>query len=221
MKFIKVTSNEPAVNYITETLKSALLAGKQVLWVVCGGSAIPLAAEVSRRLRGMDLHNLMMTLTDERFGPVGNADSNWLQLANAGFALPGAQMMPVLDGHDQAETVQRYGDMLRQLIEQADFKFGLFGMGPDGHTAGNLPSSPTLTSLELAGGYDAGQFIRLTMTPLAITRLDEVVLYAVGTEKQAMLDKLDTDLSMAEQPAQILKKVPKLTVFNDYKGEAA
>ena len=173
-------------------------------------------------LEGVDLSNLTVTLTDERYGPVGHPDSNWWQMEEAGVTLPGAQRIPVLAGADRPATTSAFAAHLQAAFSQADYVLGFFGIGADGHTAGILPGSLAVHSEELAASYDAGNYERITMTPKAVTRLDEAVVYAVGKAKWPVFDDLSKgDLPLDVQPAQILKQVPECTVFNDYKGEAA
>lgn len=220
MRFQKITDIQPVVAYITDTLITHLEKGERVTWLVPGGSAITIAAVVSKNLSIIDTSRLSVSLTDERFGPVGHSDSNWRQLAEHSFSLPQAHTYPVLRDKELRETVDEYGELLRQLIDQADFSIGLFGMGADGHTAGILPKSPAIHDEHYAGGYDADKFVRLTMTPIAISHLDETVLCAMGYEKLAALTSLQQELLPIDvQPAQIHKQVPKSTIFNDQIGD--
>jgi 6-phosphogluconolactonase/glucosamine-6-phosphate isomerase/deaminase len=219
MTFRKITDTAPVVKYLADTIQRHLAKNQKVLWLVPGGSAIAVAAEVSKKLQGTDLHNLAVTLTDERFGPVGHPDSNWQQLSEAGFVLDGASLVPVLVNEDRSATTARFDDLLRKTLESAQYRLGFFGIGPDGHTAGILPGSPAVTAAEYAAGYDAENFQRITMTPPAIAALDEAVVYAIGEAKWPVLDQLETDKPLNEQPSQALKTVPQLTIFNDYKGE--
>lgn len=247
IQFAKITSTKPVADYLTNTLTSHLSAGQRVLWLVPGGSSIAVAAAVSRQLSPELLGNLTVTLTDERYGAVGHPDSNWRQLDEAGFALPGATLLPVLtgirntlstpeltrpstipDSGDAATTAPtdpatlqdvaaRWGIQLKEALAAADFRLGFFGIGADGHTAGMLPGSPAITTTEYAAGYDAGKFQRLTMTIPAIAHLDEAVAYAVGDSKWPVIDELATQsIEPAKQPAQALKLVHTLTIFNDH-----
>lgn len=221
LQFRQVTSIEPVAEFLTAALKQALEAGKRVLWLVPGGSAIGVAVAISKRLQNADLHNLTVSLTDERYGPVGHDDSNWRQLEAAGFFLPTATQIPVLKGKDMLETTTDFAARLKALLELSDYKLGLFGIGPDGHTAGILPNSLAVAAKELAAGYEGGGYRRITMTPEAISQLDEAVVYAVGEAKWPVLDQLENDIDLSTQPPQVLKQVPKLTIFNDHKGEPA
>ncbi len=217
MVFRTIDSIEPVVEYVTGVLNAQLLAGKRVLWLVAGGSSVPVSVGCSKRLLsvGVPLDKLVVSLTDERYGDVGHANSNWRELEEAGFALPGATLHPVLSGKDMAGTVADFESFLEAELSQATFSIGLFGIGPDGHTSGILPHTSAVRETKLVHGYDAGAFQRVTTTPAAIARLDEAVSYAVGEAKWPVLDQLETALSPDDQPAQVLKSVPKLTIFTD------
>jgi 6-phosphogluconolactonase/glucosamine-6-phosphate isomerase/deaminase len=180
LTFRKIGDTGTVVNYLVATIGDQLDRGQTVLWLVPGGSAIELAAAVSQGLTAHDTSKLTVSLTDERYGLVGHADSNWQQLGQAGFHIPGAQMQPVLTGADIAATTQAFASFTDAMLETADYRLGFFGIGPDGHTAGILPGSPAVDSPAAAVAYDGGQFQRITMTPAAIRQLDEAVVYAVG-----------------------------------------
>jgi 6-phosphogluconolactonase/glucosamine-6-phosphate isomerase/deaminase len=219
MQFLKINSGQSVAEYISDIISEKLEQGKKVLWLVPGGSSIVVATQASSGLKGRNLSNLRVTLTDERYGPVGHKDSNWKQLLNAGFALSGAKLNPVLSGKGIEETSKAFDQFLISELVSVNYRIGFFGIGADGHTAGILPGSPALSASTFASFYQASEFIRITMTPRAIEKLDEAVVYAVGQPKWPILDQLEQEVTLNEQPAQILKKVPKLTVFNDYKGE--
>jgi 6-phosphogluconolactonase/glucosamine-6-phosphate isomerase/deaminase len=215
MTFVPASSPDPVGKYIAEVIVAQLGGKRTVLWLLSGGSAIAVAVAASRRLAGRDLSGLTVSLIDERYGPVGHAQSNWKQLQDAGFDLPGATLHPVLVGASQSDTAEAFDEFLHAEFSRADFSVGLLGIGPDGHTSGILPHSPAVTSLGLVTSYDGGAFQRITTTPRALSSLDEAVVYAVGENKWPVLDRLETDLPFAEQPAQALKAATKLTIFTD------
>lgn len=215
----EVNTPEPVADFTAEKLNDKLSANKKVLWLVSGGSAIDIAVQVSKLLGSNNLHNLYVTLTDERYGPVGHADSNWQQLLEAGFDLPKAKLFPVLIGQDLQATTDNYAKNIEDALDQADYSLGLFGMGRDGHTAGMLPHSPaSLEQQKPAIQYKGSDFQRVTITSAVINRLDTAVLYAVGEEKALALLRLKTDVDVADQPAQALKRVKEFYVFTDNKG---
>lgn len=220
MVFKKIASPKPAATYIYKAVGRRLSAGQSVLWLVAGGSAMDAAVSAARRLaKTADLSKLTVTLTDERWGAPGHADSNWRQLGEKGFKLPGAQLAPVLKGQNLTETAADFGRFLTGALGQADFSLALAGMGPDGHIFGILPGSPAVQSDQPVIGYQWHDYARLTPTPGLLHQLDEVVIYAAGEAKWPQIAKLKEDLSPNDQPAQLLKSLPKVTFFNDYEGE--
>lgn len=224
MTFYKITSTEPAADYLAGIIKEHLGRDEKVAWLVCGGSAIAVAVQASRKLDNLDLSNLFVTLTDERFVPPDNPESNWKQLMDAGLKLPGAQLLPVLDGSDIKSTTARYSDILKTALNETRYRIGLFGMGADGHIAALFPGFEQLNEKKLYAASLTNSpkppSARMTMAPAAIARLDEAVIFARGSEKKTALQKLGQDLSPGKQPAQILKAIPKLTVYNDQIGES-
>ena len=220
LNFIKVSSTEPVVVHLVSVINQHLRKNEKLTWLVPGGSAINVAVEVSKRLPKNYLKNLTVTLTDERYGPVGHKDSNWPQLEMAGFKLAGASLQPVLKGLNLSETADWYAEMIENGLKSADFSIALVGMGPDGHILGIKPGSPALKSNKLVVGYEWDDFIRLTLTENALRRLDETVIYAVGEEKWPQFELLKDDISTAKQPAQILKRLKKVIIFSDYKDDS-
>lgn len=216
MKFKKISNQAPAVEYLVKVIDEKLARRQKVLWLVPGGSAIKIAVEAVERLES-PLDGLTVSLTDERYGPTGHADSNWPQLLAAGFTAPGARLLPVLDGSSRAETVNKYEAMLLSEIKRADYSMALVGMGPDGHIFGIKPGSPSVGDKEYVVGYEWDDYDRVTPTIKLIKLLDEVVIYATGEEKWPQFKRLERDISPDKQPAQILKRLKKVIIFNDYK----
>lgn len=232
IRFNTVDSAIPVADYISGVIDNQLQSGKRVLWLVAGGSAIQVVLLVSKLLNGnTSLDKLTVTLTDERYGKAGHTDSNWQQLKEAGFQLPGAHLIPILQNESLEATGQIFTDKLHELFQNTDYRLGLFGIGPDGHTAGILPGSPSVTDTELAAAYYDDNYpgeeipgvmrgiSRITIASSAIARLDEAIVYAMGEAKWPQLKRLADTIDIADQPAQALKQVPMLTIFTDYKEE--
>jgi 6-phosphogluconolactonase/glucosamine-6-phosphate isomerase/deaminase len=215
IEFIPATSPQPPAQYAAEKILAQLGQHRTVLWLLSGGSAIATAAATAQLLAGRDLSGLTVSLIDERYGPAGHPDSNWQQLQAAGLELPGATLHPVLTGATQSDTAEAFAAFLQDQFDTADYRLGLLGIGPDGHTSGIMPHSPAATAPGLVCSYDGGQYQRLTTTPRALKHLHEAVVYAAGEAKWPVLDRLETDLPIAEQPAQALKQIPRLTIFTD------
>lgn len=215
--------NTIEVKEVAEFIKNKILKqlenNRKVLLFVTGGSGIKVAIALADTLSKTDHARLVVMLTDERYGEINNPNSNWHQLLELGFTLPNANLIPILDGNERKETKKKFNDNLKKYLTEEYYKIGLFGVGADGHTAGILPHTDAVNSLEFAYDYTTPQFERITMTPKAIEKLDEIVVFMKGEEKWPVVENLKNEnFSLTQQPAQVLKKVSLLTIFTDYKN---
>ena len=215
LEFIPAQSPQPVARYLATHITDQLDQSRRVLWLLSGGSCIGVAVETAKLLRGHDLSQLTVSLVDERYGPDNHADSNWQQLMDAGLDLPGATLHPVLIGQPHQATAEAFEAFLLHQFANTDYHLGLLGIGPDGHTSGILPHSPAVQAPGLVFTYDGGVYKRITTTAEALTHLSEAVVYVVGQQKWSLLDQLETEPTVAEQPAQALKLIRKVTVFTD------
>ena len=192
-----------------------------MLLFLTGGSSISVGVKIAEILKQEDknlLENLAVTLTDERYGPIDHFNSNFFQLTEKGFSLPSAKIIPVLIDDDRNITTEKFETNLNEEFTKAEYKIGLFGVGADGHTAGILPLSEATHAESLAFSYDTATFSRITITFNSIKKLDEAVVWMRGEDKWNIIEDLKTEIDIIKQPAQILKKVPLLTIFSDYKN---
>lgn len=218
MKLVTDPQDTKIVEHITNVITDKIRSDETVLWLVPGGSAMKIAVKVLANLEDEDTSLLCITLTDERFGRPGHDDENWVQLENLGFNTRTINAYRVLRGEDSETTAIEFSNKLEQMYAGFDYKIGLFGMGSDGHTAGIKPESPAVSSGMLAASFVGDDFERVTMTPYAISQLDEVVLYAHGQDKFEQIKQLlETNQDIESQPAQVLKQVKTATIFSDYK----
>ncbi len=213
------TKAEEAADFVSSSILNQLKLGKRVLFFMAGGSATSVGLKVSEILKKYPLQNLTITLTDERYGPIDHFNSNYFQLTEKGLDLPGAKIIPILNGDDRHITAEKFNKILNEEFKIAQYKIGLFGVGTDGHTAGILSGSDALNSPDLVCDYDTPIFSRISITPKAIEKLDEAIVWAQGQDKWKILkDLAEENIDIFKQPAQILKKVPLLTIFTDYKN---
>ena len=218
MADIVLRPDREIVDYLTNEIAERLAAGERVLWLIPGGSASFIALDVLKHLEGIDMSQLFITLTDERYGAPGHPNENWTQLCNAGFTVDDTRMYRVLRGDAVESTVEEFDQQLQQWLENTDYSLGLFGIGVDGHTAGIKPYSPAVTNEKGVAYFKGEDFERVTITPKVIAELDEAVAYTLGKAKFPTLHQLLTTLTpIDEQPAQALKLAKKTMLFTDYK----
>lgn len=208
---------QAGINHLTERLTKELEADKRVLWLVPGGSNIKAVVKIMDALPEELTGKLEITLTDERFGPVGHLDSNLEQLYQAGFKSKSATVAPVLvEDLSLEETTERYARLTSASIEKADIVVALFGIGADGHIAGILPHSPATTAEGITAAYDSPPYQRITLSFAALGYIYLAYAFAFGEEKKPALTRLVTqNVPLEEQPSQILKKLPEAYLFTD------
>jgi 6-phosphogluconolactonase/glucosamine-6-phosphate isomerase/deaminase len=220
---IKTTTKiNEAAEFIFASIFRQLKSNKKVLFFLTGGSSIPVGLKVAEFLKNISdknfLENLTITLTDERYGDVGHKDSNWQQLLEKGFKISEAKLIPILTGESCDIALEKFNENLEQEFKKADYKIGLFGIGADGHTAGILPESSAVNAEGCVFGYKTEKFERITITPKMIEKLDEAIIWVQGENKWPVIKNLLAEnIPIQKQPAQILKKVPLLTIFTDFK----
>lgn len=220
LNFIKIQSSGQVADSLAKLIGGQLSAGRNVLWLLSGGSSAEPAVGASKLLTGRDLGGLTISLADERYGDVGHKDSNWQNLMERGFEPGKARLYPLLRGLGPGQTTAEFNQFLETQLGESNFKLALLGIGPDGHTAGILPDSPAVDSNDYAVYYQAGDYRRITITPKAMRSISEAVVYCRGPEKTETLSNLERDLPIKLQPAQIIKQIPKVYVYNDVKGAA-
>jgi 6-phosphogluconolactonase/glucosamine-6-phosphate isomerase/deaminase len=215
MKFVKVTGTAALEMALCDALEAA--HSQKVLWLIPGGSNIPIAVKVMKNLSESFRDNLTIALTDERYGDPGHADSNFKQLYERGFSAPIGKFTDILRGKNLKTTLQDAEKHYRQLFADNSVVIGFFGIGADGHIAGMLPGSLAAEeSNNFITGYDAGSYIRITLTSIAFRKVNIAIVGAFGKEKLSALQQLrDENLTVKEQPSQILKAIPNVTIFND------
>ena len=216
-----IYTNDPITQAAFATvgaIREHLYKGERVLWLVSGGSSLAIAvmASQSKRLKNIDLSNLYISVTDERYGPIGHDNENWQQLIDAGFWLHGANLYRPLIGKDIEATTAAFNNWLETQFKTADYKIGIFGIGIDGHTAGIKPFSSATESTDYVTSYTCDKFERITISFFAIEQLDQAIIQASEDEKQSIVNEfIYENLPIDEQPAQILKKIPNISIYTN------
>lgn len=218
MRFIHETNIENGLKDLSRRLTQELRENKNVLWLVSGGSNIQSAVKVMAMIPVELQMQLTVLLVDERYGEIGHGDSNHQQLLDAGVNPGDAIFLNVLEsGLSLDETIARYKSIAGQAFEEADTVIALMGIGADGHIAGILPNShASYESEKYVVGYQADPYTRVTLTFPALRRISAAYVFAYGESKIDALKKLKSEeLTLEEQPAQILKDLPEAYVYND------
>lgn len=215
-------STHTSVEVIKSTTEPDLLswlqryAQEKTLLLLSGGSSAELAVKSIRQLATEQQQNLTISLTDERFVPLGHADSNWQLLIDLGLPINNAKTLPVLfnPGTDIKSTGEVWKEGLQTALRQNTHVLAIFGIGADSHIAGLMPHSPLLQEThKIAGFYQADDWQRITITPGFFGRITSAVIYAKGKQKQGAIELLSQDLKVETHPDQLIKQTRDFTIY--------
>ncbi|MFA6079757.1 MAG: 6-phosphogluconolactonase, partial [Candidatus Omnitrophota bacterium] len=143
-------------------------------------------------------------------------DSNWEQLIAADFDFNDIQTLPVIRGFSLEETVRDFSKSAGSAFNSADAIIGQFGIGADGHIAGMLPHSEAAKSTAAVFSYEAKPFTRITLTSRMFEKISAAYVFVFGENKREAITNLRTkELSIEEQPAQILKRIRESYLYSD------
>lgn len=193
----------------------------QILLLLSGGSCLNPVREAFKRLDDENLKRIDLAQIDGRYVDIGAEGSNWRQIKEAlGVKLNKLDTkLALLNTGDEPEDIAIAYEMeLNGLLESADYTLGIYGIGPDGHIAGMLPTAHPEEFTRFLDGrlvvdYEAPDFVRMTTTQALLTKLDEAVVFACGPAKNAALERLNEDLPPHKHPAQLLKDAERVTIF--------
>lgn len=219
MKFVS-GDQKKFVQHVSARLISELSAGKRVVWLVSGGSNIPLQVEIMDELREKasgKLQNLTILPVDERYGAPGHENSNAEFMRKSGFVSGAAEWVDVL-AHDVTleETIEYYDDVVSEAMALAHVVIGQIGLGSDGHIAGILPGSPACEEdYATIVGYEWSDYVRLTLSPRALGEINVAFVPAYGANKAVALQRLEQNSeSVEELPARLLYDISEVYVYN-------
>lgn len=217
MQFVKQTTG--LAEALAATLSAALQAHERVIWLIPGGSNVPISVEASRLIEPTLTDKLVLMQTDERYVDWTSPDCNWEQLLSAGLSTSAASIYPILSPEQRSleQVVADYQQVVEREFAAADCVVGQFGVGADGHIAGIKPHSPASTSDALMAGYQAEDFTRVTLTFPALRQLAVARTFAHGEAKRPVLEQLagTNKTSLADFPMGVLREITDSIIYND------
>lgn len=184
---------------------------------ISGGSTARRCYEQLAVTEGIDWGDMSIFVSDERWVPVGDADSNEGVAREACFdGVAPAEFFSLRHAagdHADIDMAAAAYDALLQEFPPLDICH--LGLGPDGHTASLFPGSGACDEAErwvIATGDAAHPWPRLTFTFPAIARCRTVVVTVTGAEKADALARL---ASGADLPAAQLRAADSLVWLVD------
>jgi len=201
MMEIKILADADAValeaaRTIAAAARTAVAARGRFIMAVSGGKT---PWQMLRALANEDVpwQGIHVAQVDERIAPAGDPDRNLTHLRESLLShapLPPEQIhaMPV-EADDLEAAAKDYVGVLQQIAGTPPvLDLAHLGLGPDGHTASLVPGDPVLQvadrDVALTGVYQNRR--RMTLTYPLLNRSRRILWLATGTEKTAMLARL-------------------------------
>lgn len=185
-----------AAENAVEILKLAIESKGSASWVLAGGSS-PLAAYkyvVKEYADALDWSLVTLIMGDERFVPLGHADSNWGAIIKI-FDAHGLTARVQRIAPDILETVEATADAYESSIRYAgieNFDLVWLGVGEDGHTLSLFPGNDGFTFATdswVIPVYDSPKApsMRISLSLSALQHIVELVIFATGAAKRDIL----------------------------------
>lgn len=206
---------------------------RPILFLSSGGSALDLLEDLELRTLPSQI---TLTVLDERW-TTDHQGSNFHALWESKFMCElvarGAEYLDPRPQPDESivATTVRFEDALRAWRSQQEdwVIIATIGIGSDGHTAGIFPMEVDpegFTDLFEDGSRWVAGYETITKTPyprritttlaFLLNAVDEAIVYAVGEEKQPILDRMKNgNESLARLPAQALTHLRRGQLFTD------
>ena len=204
-----------AVAEIVAGLQASLQRTQRARLVLSGGST---PAPVYRALAGqpLDWAKVEVALVDERWLPVGDADSNTQLIRDTLLTEHArtARFQPMLvSGRNLAESVAAAN---RNFLPASVL---VLGMGPDGHTASLFPHLRGFSEAVVSGSpylavdashcAGAGAWAqRISLSPFGLSQATTRILLIRGEHKRRVLDQAMAGTDCAELPIRLVLASP-------------
>lgn len=221
-----------ALQFLINWLRLYHNIGQRTLLLLSGGSATKLYPALAEFIKSSDLDFSFLAIgqVDERFFGKEQTTNNKEHInakiiKQTGLWETCAQKkIPYYlisqEGSLESSTAA-YDKIISGLFGRFPYKVGVLGIGEDCHTAGLLPGYEKFWNKDaFAAGYaNAGKFSqRITVTPDALSFLDQAVVVAAGKKKRQAIEnalKKENLKKLNKYPAAIMHNIKRVDLFTD------
>ena len=210
---ISVLNTDEIGEAIAQHINTAISNGKKVLWLISGGSSIPVAVAAAKALGSVDQDLLRIGLVDEKFTAEENL-SNGAQLTEAGFTIDFSPI--ILPNVDLDKCGSEYETYIKDSLGWADMSIGQFGIGNGYHTGGIVAGSPAITDEAYVTDYSMNDERHITLTTRVIEELDIAIINSTGEAKRSLVAHfIESDVPIEKEPTQALKRARRTILYSD------
>jgi hypothetical protein len=219
MEIKRGSLEQELVGAVAWRISSELRAERKVVWLVDGNDNMSSAVAIMNLVRTAPLNKLVILLANEHFDKQYPVGINWLNLKHIGFYEATATAVPILrsglDSRDAQEIVNSYEHLLKGYLQDADKIIGLFTLG----SKGSLASIAARSEAANPGVHDVvshqdGDIVSVSVTANVMLKVQVAFVNAIGPTNQLALDELRSDEPVRQDPAQILKRLSEVYIYN-------
>ena len=226
MKIIRVKNPQEGIEVCKKLLYEKV--SKKSALFLSGGSTPKTLYEILTKEKNLKAG--AVALIDERFGEKLHENSNEKMIQDAGLiqflTQQNIRFYPIIENKNQEDSTKDYDETMRYVFNYFPKSIGILGIGADGHTAG-IPAIVEISrkilndKSSLVSFYDDQESFykqRITLTFLALSKLDEIIVLVFGKDKKKALKLMFKEGSVAEIPSRFLntKEIEeKVTLITD------
>ncbi len=209
-----------AGNKLIKVISQSLCEQRKILLFLSGGSSVFLYEYLYDYLCHPEFISgslLSIAQADERLQPENRDDINAEAIESAGFRVP--YYIVSQDG-SLSEAARGYNSKISKLMEWADYKMVILGIGEDCHTAGLIPGyEKNWNTDSYVAGYNLkhGKFRkRITITPKLMEKFDYALVVAKGAKKKDAIKnalKKENLQNLNKYPAAVVQKIKDVDLF--------
>ena len=190
---------EDAISFAAEhwihTAKRAIQQRGRFAVALSGGSTPKAIYQKLGSVQDIDWKKVFLFWSDERAVPPDHPDSNYKMAMEffKNLPIPPHQIFRMKAESDLEKHAKEYEELIRRHLDDHFFDLVMLGVGEDGHTASLFPKT---AALDAKDRLVVGNFLphlkthRMTFTFDCINQSHEIVIYALGPQKQDIIHKV-------------------------------
>lgn len=190
MEHLVLADLDAVADHAAGMIESEITTHDRVVLGLAGGST-PRATYLSLASRDLDWQTTVAWMTDERWVPPTDPDSNQRMVQETLVASTGVRFLrPDTTLHSPTDAAEHFTEVLASVLPGVNRNVTLLGIGADGHTASLFPGT---TALDAQGSRYVANFVphldtwRLTATVDLLSKSDIVIFLVSGRSKSRIV----------------------------------
>ena len=196
---IVLKTHEEAISFAVEhwihSSQRAIQQRGSFTVALSGGSTPKAIYEKLAQSNSIEWDKIYLFWSDERAVPPTDPESNYHMASLTGLTkkIPSSQIFRMKGENNIEKNSKEYDEQLRRHLTQHNLDLVMLGIGEDGHTASLFPDTAALDvsdQLVAANHVPQKNTWRMTFTYPAIHKASRIAIYALGSSKRSIIQKV-------------------------------